>query len=77
VDKVTETEKSQFSVHYAGRDIKVFTNSSGEVFVENARTGVHMRINATREGLRFTTNNFTITQPIVVNNMIVWSVEGK
>jgi hypothetical protein len=71
------TEKPQFPVHYTGRDIKVFTNSSGEVFVENTKTGVHMRINATREGLRFTTNNFTITQPIIVNNMIVWSLEGK
>jgi hypothetical protein len=76
MDKVIE-EKPQFPVHYTGRDIKVFTNSSGEVFVENTKTGVHMRINATREGLQFTTNNFTIIQPIIVNNLIGWSVEGK
>jgi hypothetical protein len=67
----------QFPVHYTGRDIKVFTNSSGEVFVENTKSGVHMRINATGGGLQFTTNNFTITQPIIVNNLIGWIVEGR
>jgi hypothetical protein len=70
-------EKPQFPVHYTGRDLKIFTNSSGEVFVENTKSGVHMRINATGGGLQFTTNIFTITQPIIVNNMIGWVVEGR
>ncbi|MCI4435658.1 MAG: hypothetical protein JHC33_02435 [Ignisphaera sp.] len=77
VKDLSYKEEPQFPVHYTGRDIEVFTNSSGEVFVENTKTGVQMRINATKLGLRFTTNNFTIIQPTIVNNLIGWSVEGK
>jgi hypothetical protein len=66
------TEESQFLVHYIRRDIKVFTNSSGEVFVENTKTGVRMRINITREGLQFTTDS--IVQPARVSNMIGWNI---
>jgi hypothetical protein len=75
VKDLSYKEEPQFPVHYTGRDIKVFTNSSGEVFVENTKTGVHMRINTTREGLQFTTAHRV--QPVQVSNMIGWNIGGQ
>ena len=76
VTDFSQKEEPQFSyVHYTGRDIKVFTNSSGEVFVENTKTGVNMRINTTKKGLQFTTTH--MVQPVQVSNMIGWQIGDK
>lgn len=63
----------QFPIHYEGRYMRVYTNPSGELFVEDARSGVSMRINPSHPGgLEFTTDGRV--EPIRVTNMIGWHV---
>ncbi len=67
---------AQFPVHYQDCNLKVYTNPSGEVFVEDVQTGVSLRISANRaEGLHFTTGGRL--EPILVTNMIGYRVEPR
>jgi len=66
----------QFPIHYEGRYLRVYTNPSGELFVEDTRSGVSMRINPAHPGgLEFTTDGRV--GPIRVTNMIGWRVEPR
>ena len=66
----------QFPIHYEGRYMRVYTNPSGELFVEDTRSGVSMRINPSHlGGLEFTTDGRV--EPIRVTNMIGWRVERR
>ena len=48
---------NQFPIHYEGHDVRVYTNPTGEIFVEDTRTGISMRINPSHSGgLRFSTS---------------------
>ncbi len=63
----------QFPIHYERGNLRVYTNPSGELFVEDIRSGVNMRINPSHlNGLTFTTSGRV--EPIQVNNMIGWRV---
>ena len=63
----------QFPIHYERGYLRVYTNPSGELFVEDTRSGVSMRINPSHpDGLEFTTDGRV--EPIRVTNMIGWRV---
>ncbi|MDF1497316.1 MAG: hypothetical protein P1P90_04610 [Patescibacteria group bacterium] len=71
-----KTRGAQFPVHYEDRNLKVYTNPSGEVFIEDVQTGVSLRICANRaDGLHFTTCGRL--EPILVTNMIGYRVEPR
>ena len=63
-----------FPIHYERGYLRVYTNPSGELFVEDTRSGVSMRINPSHPdgGLEFTTDGRV--EPIQVNGMIGWRV---
>ena len=66
----------QFPIHYEGRGLRVYTNPSGEVFVENPQSGISMRISSPRPGeLQFTTEGRV--EPTLVTNMIGWRVSPR
>lgn len=65
----------QLPIHHEGRYIRVYTNPSGEIFVEDIRSGAKMRISPyfyIGGGLEFTTD--ARVEPILVNGMIGWRV---
>ncbi|HXF44292.1 MAG TPA: hypothetical protein VNK70_02395 [Candidatus Paceibacterota bacterium] len=67
---------NQFPIHYEGGYLRVYTNPSGELFVEDTRSGVSMRINPSHPGgLQFTTDGRV--EPIRVTNTIGWCVERR
>jgi hypothetical protein len=71
-----KTRKTQFPVHYEDRNLKVYTNPSGEIFVEDTRTGVTMRINPSHPGgLEFTTDGRV--EPIRIAGAIGWRIEPR
>jgi len=73
-DKTAQDE--QFPVHFEHSNLRVYSNPSGEVFVEDKRTGVYLRVQSEREGgLTFTTSGRM--EPVPVNNMIGWRVEPR
>lgn len=66
---------SNFPVLYESGVMCVFKNPSGEIFVEDMRTGATMRISPylhTGGGLQFTTSE--LVEPIQVNNTIGWRI---
>ena len=66
----------QFPIHYEGRYMRVYTNPSGELFVEDTRSGVSMRINPSHPGgLEFTT--IGRVEPFRISNTIGWRVEPR
>lgn len=66
----------QFPIHYERGYLRVYTNPSGELFVEDTRSGVSMRINPSHPGgLEFTTDGRV--EPIRVTNMIGWCVKRR
>ena len=66
----------QFPIHYERGHLRVYTNPSGELFVEDTRSGVSMRINPSHpSGLQFTTDGRV--EPIRVTNTIGWRVERR
>ncbi|OGF37029.1 hypothetical protein A2482_02550 [Candidatus Falkowbacteria bacterium RIFOXYC2_FULL_48_21] len=65
-----------FPIHYESGYLRVYTNPSGELFVEDVRSGVKMRLNPARpDGLEFTTNGRV--QPVVVTGTIGWWVTPR
>jgi hypothetical protein len=62
------------TVHYEseGGCLRVYSNPSGELFVENTKAGVTMRIAAVPTGLQFTTEGRV--EPIRVTNTIGWHI---
>ncbi len=71
-----EHGNKQFPIHYEGRYMRVYTNPSGELFVEDTRCGVWMRINLSHpDGLEFTTDGRV--EPIRVTNMIGWRLSPR
>ncbi len=74
-DRFSEGDTAgQFPIHYERGGIRVFTNSSGELFVEQIRAdgsdGVTMRFSPhTSEGLRFTAFGFLVEAEPVSNNV--------
>jgi hypothetical protein len=78
-----DNRNGQFPIHYENGGIRIFTNSSGEIFVEQVvfvsgrRTmgsgGVLMRFSPnTRDGLCFTTAQRV--EPKIIGNTIGWHV---
>lgn len=66
----------QFPIHYERGYLRVYTNPSGELFVEDIPSGVTMRFNSSRSGgLEFTTDGRV--EPIRVTDMIGWRVERR
>ena len=64
-----------FPIYFENKDIRVFTNSCGEVFVENIRSNTDIRINAVCNALVFTTT-YAI-KPVHVGGSIGWQVGMK
>ena len=68
----------QFQIHYERGYLRVYTNPSGELFVEDTYSGVSMRINLFLSypgGLQFTTDGRV--EPIRVTNVIGWRIEPR
>ncbi len=64
----------QFPIHYERDYLRVYTNPSDELFVEDTRLGVLMRFDSSRPGaLRFTTD--ARVESIRVTHIIGWCVE--
>lgn len=70
-------DNQQFPIHWEGNDLRVFTNPCGELFVEDVRSGVTMRINSFHpgNGIEFTTSGRV--EPVRVSNMIGWSIRPR
>lgn len=67
---------SKFPIYYERGYLRVYANPSGELFVEDTRSGVSMRINPSHSGgLQFTTDGRV--EPIRVANTIGWRVEPR
>ena len=74
----------QFPIHYENGSIRVFTNPSGELFVEQVVSirGVGKALGAvirfssdTRDGLHFTTSERV--EPEIVGNTISWHISHR
>lgn len=64
-----------FPIHFDDGCLRVFTNPSNEVFVEDIKTGVKIRISSyyyAGGGLEFTTSGRV--EPTRVTNMIGWRI---
>jgi len=60
---------------YEDSFIRIFTNSEGDLFIRDLRSGAEMRISScyhTGGGLQFTTEERV--EPININNMIGWRI---
>lgn len=66
-------ESVSFPIHFEGENLRVFTNPSKEVFIENTVSGVTMRLNANGGFIEFTSQT-ELVQPINVNGMIGWRI---
>ena len=67
-------DNSSSPILYTDTDscLKVYTNLSGELFIENTQSGVYMRINSSHRGeLEFTIQGGRI-DPIQINGLIGW-----
>jgi hypothetical protein len=79
VEQATEEKKywhgyKEFPILYEDMEIRVFKNPSNEIFVENRRSGLQMRIKAESSGeFIFITNG--VLDPIQINNTIGWRVD--
>ena len=77
---MAQTGKSRFGnsgdfpILFEDGDKRVFKNPANEIFVEDVRSGVTMRINSHGhgEGLQFTT--IGRVEPVTVNGSIGWRV---
>ena len=61
-----------FPILFEDGRVRVYTNQSREIFVENVQSGVTMRINPDGDGLQFTTQERV--EPTLVHGMIGWRV---
>jgi hypothetical protein len=65
----------EFPVRIEKRGLRVFENPSGELFVEDIRSGTQMRMSSYphgKGGIEFTTDQ--LVEPIRVTNTIGWRV---
>ncbi|OGF25531.1 hypothetical protein A2331_01540 [Candidatus Falkowbacteria bacterium RIFOXYB2_FULL_34_18] len=65
----------QFPVLFNNGKIKIYHNHCDEIFIENPKSGVHIRLDIHpygKGGLEFTTHDRV--EPIRVSNMIGWSI---
>ena len=73
---IANVEDNLFPVYYQKDNIRIFTNPSNEIFVEDICTGVKLRINTLDYGgLVFTTEDRV--EPIRITNMIGWSITPR
>jgi hypothetical protein len=68
-----DSEDDQFPVLFKDGRLKVYKNPSGEIFVEDVRTGALLRIGTDGRGLMLTAFGHKI-QPEVVGGSIGYSV---
>ena len=65
-----------FLILYEDDYVRVFNNPFGEIFVENIKSGVMMRISSYGlRGLKFTAEGRV--EPVLINNAIGWSVTPR
>jgi hypothetical protein len=70
-------KNKQFPIHFEGNGIVIFSNGSGEIFVQAEENGAEMRMSASRDGIEFTAFGGQTVEPIVVANSIGWRVSKK
>ena len=63
----------QFPVLCEVGGVRIRKNPSNELFISDIESGVTIRLNASRGGLEFTTDD--LVQPVRVSNMIGWRIE--
>lgn len=70
-------ENSDFPILFEDGNKRVYKNPRNEIFVEDVRSGVTMRINSHGhgEGLEFTTDGRV--EPIRIGGMIGWRVSPR
>ena len=64
-----------YPILFEGNGLRVYTDVSSEIFIEDLRTGANMRISAypfQNGGILFTTDQ--LVEPIRVTNLIGWRV---
>jgi len=67
----------QFPIHYEDGEIRIYTNPSNEVFIEDKKSGVQMRLNSHytgKGGLQFTTN--ALVEPFHAH-MLGWKLTPR
>ncbi len=66
-----------FPILFEDGRVRVYKNPTNEIFVENIRSGLTMRISASLydDGLQFTADGRV--EPILVNGMIGWRVGSR
>jgi hypothetical protein len=72
---VGQQDATSFSILHEDNEIRVYKNSSNEIFVEDRKSGTKMRIHSysgPKGGLQFTTT--ALVEPIRVTNMIGWRI---
>jgi len=68
-------EQESCPIVHEDRDIQIYTNSCGEVFVEHKATKVVMRISAEQKGIQFTAFGHRV-DPVPVGGGIGWRVHN-
>jgi hypothetical protein len=65
-----------FPILYENDRVLVYKNPTNEIFVEDVRSGVTMRISShPHGGLLFTTD--ALVEPVRVTNMIGWRIKNR
>jgi len=66
-----------FPILFEDGRVRVYKNPTNEIFVENIRSGVTMRIDSSLydDGIRFTADGRV--EPIQINGMIGWRVSPR
>ena len=67
----------QLPTIYEGEGVHIFKNQSGEIFIENIKSGAQMRMSASGDDLNFTTFGGGKIEPMVVANSIGWRVTKR
>jgi len=73
--KADRYDGDQFPIHYEKHHLQVFTNPSGELFVEDTRSGAQMRMRATDDGEIEFTSKGPVEPTIVNGHAIGWRVK--
>ena len=72
-----EHNESQFPTVHKGRNIHIYLNDSGEIFIKHLESGAEMRMNGDGGSINFTTFGGGEVKPTVVANSIGWRVTKK
>lgn len=67
---------ADFPIHYQRGELRIYTNPAGEVFIENTKAGVTMRLNVHHDGLQFTAFGHHV-DPTRVANAIGWRIHNR